>query len=1247
MKSLDYTCRRFGEVLALASLAACMAPALPAQTAPTTTDAVNPSQNVSPDDQDKTIQLTPFEVTTNKDVGYAATSSLAGSRLNTSLRDVGSAISVVTPEFLKDTGATDIQHVLIYQLDTEVAGIDGNFYGSNADDGTYRRKVLTNPQSATRVRGLDNADLTREFFTTSIGLDAYNTSRIDIQRGPNSILFGLGSPAGIINDTLKAPNMNKNTTDIEVRFGSYGSQRETVDQDVTLIPNTLGIRVTGLNDDAKFRQDFTYDHDKRIFGALRFQPKLGQGVYTQIDVSAESGHDRSNRPVAVTPADFITNWFGPLNKYLMYDPLTSNGIPQDPNHIQHTDLTAYFAGAPGRDWWNGSPGTIYSNPASGAIGAGGLDAYRQRDGEPWGGLSGVTNANWTEGGPWIKDQASYYANNPVTSKIISDYEKATGNTFSGFGSSLWPTQMILTGPLAFTNQTIQGPNKSEWNGFETINLSASQTYLNGRLGINAAYYHENYRSGYANTIDSDRVTVDVNAFLRDGSANPNVGRVVVYAPSSGNMISQKREAHRETAFYKLKPSDVVGHDSFLDTIFGEQTFTGVLADQKYSSFERDFELYAYDPKTFSEAFIPGDTSYWNWWGIHYLGDSQLNTANFNAISASSIHPITAIQTPTSPSANTLVWDENTKTWHNASVNIVNWNDDLSHLYTNASEGKDDTRSKSFVWQGRLLNDAIIPLFGWRRDIYTHWDKPSSLPKDANQTVEPYSPDWSYNGTTPLDADEQRRSWGLVVHTAQILDLFHHYKLPEGLDVSFTYNDSNSFRPSDVGTDVYGQKLAAPSGRTRDMGFLVSVLDNKYSLRMTWYNTLQKNTSLADPSGIVYWNKAGIARTMNAMEMETWTSGTYRQQTTPEWLVNKWLFGTNYDKTVAAEPLPTDWRNQISTLLNEPLRIRRAAVQGNSEYIAQGTINPATSTPYLAPPLDDDELAYRKLWFAARTDDQWSRPIDPAWWSAMQFKQDGGTDWGIWGQNSPAGEKLTNDLSSKGMELEFTANPTTSWRLTLNLSRTTAARSNIMADWPAFVANMKDLWFDGYNDTPINQLNYWNIDGFADIRHWYGETTYSGAADTFGGRMMQNVYGPYENLLAENGQAVNELRKWHVNFVNNYSFNHGFLRGFNVGGAVRWQSKAAIGYNPKFNSDAQIWVNDVSSPIYAGSETNYDAWIGYAHKIRKGITWEIQLNVYNLFANDSLVPILANPDGTTAQVRIPAETTWTLTNRFSF
>ena len=129
--------------------------------------------------------------------------------------------------------------------------------------------------------------------------------------------------------------------------------------------------------------------------------------------------------------------------------------------------------------------------------------------------------------------------------------------------------------------------------------------------------------------------------------------------------------------------------------------------------------------------------------------------------------------------------------------------------------------------------------------------------------------------------------------------------------------------------------------------------------------------------------------------------------------------------------------------------------------------------------------------------------------------------------------------------------------------------------------------------------------------------------------------------------VNELRRWHINLVTNYTFSRGALRGFSIGGAYRWLDKSTIGYFPRYNSEANAWVNDLNNPIQAASERYIDAWVSYQREIGRKITWSVQLNVYNLFADDKMIPIQANPDGTIAQVRIPSETTWSLTNTFRF
>jgi Ca-activated chloride channel family protein len=59
-------------------------------------------QQVSGSGDDEFIVLSPFEVSTDTDSGYTCSQCLAGTRVRTNLRDVGTSISVVTRQFLDD-----------------------------------------------------------------------------------------------------------------------------------------------------------------------------------------------------------------------------------------------------------------------------------------------------------------------------------------------------------------------------------------------------------------------------------------------------------------------------------------------------------------------------------------------------------------------------------------------------------------------------------------------------------------------------------------------------------------------------------------------------------------------------------------------------------------------------------------------------------------------------------------------------------------------------------------------------------------------------------------------------------------------------------------------------------------------------------------------------------------------------------------------------------------------------------------
>ena len=163
--------------LVLASMAALtLCPGrVTAQTAapPADSAAVRP-------EEEEPIVLSPFVVEASEDEGkYRAAATLGGSRVRTELKDIASPFSVVTSKFLQDTASNNNQDLLTYTTSTEVGGLFGNWGGFGNAQGVSDRGTLLAPNQNTRVRGLDEADSTRNFFLTDIPWDSYNTERVE------------------------------------------------------------------------------------------------------------------------------------------------------------------------------------------------------------------------------------------------------------------------------------------------------------------------------------------------------------------------------------------------------------------------------------------------------------------------------------------------------------------------------------------------------------------------------------------------------------------------------------------------------------------------------------------------------------------------------------------------------------------------------------------------------------------------------------------------------------------------------------------------------------------------------------------------------------------------------------------------------------------------------------------------------------------------------------------------------------
>jgi len=91
----------------------------------------------------KVIELSPFQVLSDKDVGYVANDTLAGSRLRTNLADVANAISVFTPEFIADLNAFGENDLMRYSAAAVPERTDqtDQVQGINTETGVFQYRI--------------------------------------------------------------------------------------------------------------------------------------------------------------------------------------------------------------------------------------------------------------------------------------------------------------------------------------------------------------------------------------------------------------------------------------------------------------------------------------------------------------------------------------------------------------------------------------------------------------------------------------------------------------------------------------------------------------------------------------------------------------------------------------------------------------------------------------------------------------------------------------------------------------------------------------------------------------------------------------------------------------------------------------------------------------------------------------------------------------------------------------------------
>jgi outer membrane receptor for ferric coprogen and ferric-rhodotorulic acid len=276
---------------------------------------------------DEIVEMSVFEVNASRDTGYTASATLAGSRLNTELANTPASISVLTSEFLSDIGALDVYQALEYGLNT---GREFAYHGLDVQQGDFN----------VQIRGLGSTSRTRDFFKWYVSSDAYNVDRIDLSRGPNSVLFGIGGAGGIVNAATKQARLRKDSRALTLRAGSWDNYRAALDVNQS-IGRDAAVRVNTVWQNRKGWRDFENVDFKGIAAAFKWRPHRN----TEIRLQGEYGRTDQVLASAFPMMDYISHWLNGGSRILkpadtiegtgvnniaqtrlIYDPLSGSGL---------------------------------------------------------------------------------------------------------------------------------------------------------------------------------------------------------------------------------------------------------------------------------------------------------------------------------------------------------------------------------------------------------------------------------------------------------------------------------------------------------------------------------------------------------------------------------------------------------------------------------------------------------------------------------------------------------------------------------------------------------------------------------------------------------------------------------------------------------------------------------------------------------------------------------------------------------
>ncbi|GIL14580.1 MAG: hypothetical protein BroJett038_33000 [Chloroflexota bacterium] len=289
-----------------------------------------PEQRTAPT-SDQVVVLSAFEIVEDRVRGYQATNTTSATRLNTPIVDLSKNISVITRDLIDDMQVTEFNEALY--LSSSVS--------------------YTSPYSGrVAIRGFENAAPKRNglgnYGSDESITDTATMERIEVVKGPSSLLYGSSSPGGLVNYVTKKP-VSYRINNLRLMVGSNQKLRTELDLGGTVFERKdLTYRFVAAHETSDGPGLYNLSERGVVAGSMRwhFGPKTylmvgGEYMSSKRTLPRPYGdgyHMARFGPSGIFDGDYVFNTAKLINKFQRDDGVHAGAGPR--NH-HDTFVTRY------------------------------------------------------------------------------------------------------------------------------------------------------------------------------------------------------------------------------------------------------------------------------------------------------------------------------------------------------------------------------------------------------------------------------------------------------------------------------------------------------------------------------------------------------------------------------------------------------------------------------------------------------------------------------------------------------------------------------------------------------------------------------------------------------------------------------------------------------------------------------------------------------------------------------------------